>query len=211
MPPTKEILFEFSFKASATVESAPFGIAQMLYSTSSSGQVGPLDYVALALDYVPRVFWAFESQRQLPLLHQLFAGPLYYGLPSRPLPASTDWHLVLHWCQGLRAQIAPVPKPQVTVTSTVVPGSQLPRSLRNLVRFSLFHSPTFNMHLATLNAVLEVAALCLEPARRPQFNAALGQLLEVCFQHPGFWNGLGEGSIRSMQVVDEVLEEYGLA
>jgi len=208
MGPTKEISFSFAFKKSLRPQEAPFGIEQMLYSATRTGDVTTLDYVALAFDYVPRIYWAFESQRQLQVLRHFIDLVI---LDWNPLPASQDWHLLLGWCGGLRAQPLAVRRPQIRVISTVIEPSRLRRSIRNPIPFSLFNRPSFNMHLATLNAVLEFAALAVGEARWLEFNAALQQLLRVCQDQPGFWNGAVDGPIRSMQVVDQILQGHQLA
>ena len=210
MDPSKEITFAFAFEKPLRPQEAPFGIKQMLYSTARKGEVSAFDYVALAFDYVPRIYWAFESQRQLAVLQE-FVEYVLREIPSQPLPVSQDWHLRLNWCQGLRAQLAHVRKPRIRVISTVVEGSQLRRALMNPLPFSLFQRLTFGMHLASLNAVLEVAALTLGPTRRDAFNLALHELLRFCQDKPGFWNGAVDGAIRSMQVVDQILQGHELA
>lgn len=130
-------------------------------------------------------------------------------LALNPLPVSQDANLHLGWCEGLKARPAQIKKPQISVVSTIVEEAQLTRSLKNPIPFSLFKRPSFNMHFATLNAVLECAALSLDKGIRPRFNAGLLALFIVCQESPGFWNGL-EGIMKSMHVVDRLLREHEL-
>jgi hypothetical protein len=205
----RQIFFGFSFRKARNPEAAPFGIEDMCYSTTTTGDISAVDYATLALDYIPRIYWAFEAQRRLPTLREAME-PILRGLQARPLPVSRDLTLHLGWCEGLQAHPRIVLKPQIGVRSRVVGGSQLPRSLQNPIPFSLFKRPSFDMHFATLNACLEYAALVLTEPQRERFNSALRQLIKYCSNFPGFWNGL-QGPILSMRVVDEALREHSLA
>jgi hypothetical protein len=209
MPPTKEIRLDFAFEKSPRPTEAPFGIARAWYSTGRTGEVSAPDYVALAFDYVPRLYWASESQGQLDGMSE-FIGFVLGQLQSHALPRSQDWQLRLEWCQNLRMYPASVAKPNISIVSTVVEASSLRRSLRNPVPLSPFRKPTFGMHWASLNAALEVAALTLGGPWRKAFNLALQELLTFCQTKPGFWKGNVDGPYRSMQVVDQILQAHGL-
>jgi hypothetical protein len=209
MLPDYEIRFGFAFDKSANLKEYPLGIKRVLYSISGSGSVHAINYAALAIDYVPRVCWAFESQGRLSEFKEYLAN-IESRLLIFPLPQSSGWSLNLGWCNNILAEIiaaSELSRPRIGVVSRFIADAPHPRAILNPIAFSFFNRPTFGMHLATLNAVSEAAALMLDEEGRSRFVLALQEIISVCRHQPGFWND-PDGAIRSATVVDQVLQKF---
>jgi hypothetical protein len=225
---TKRIEFKFSFERGPLDRTNDTGISELRYATLEFGGPTQQDYVVMSLDYITRIYWAFDTQNKLQVLNMIYdeitsivklgneqhkailktAGAINKGLNVYKVflmnvEDQDKQERLEAWCDGIEIKKDENNEARIKVISAVTENG---RMIQNPFKFSFFNRPTLNEHLETLNFVIGFTMNQLKSKEINRFVSQLRQVFDYCQTNPGFWRG-EKGIISSQRLVDRVLRD----
>lgn len=211
------ISLDVGFEGGPFDETTDTGIARIFFRIKEMGDVSNAHFIQMALDYVPRLHWAFDAQNKLYLLFNLIdiyerqristVGLESPGTGTSGSSRQTIEELLLSWCHGIPVIEGEMGNFKLGIRYRASAEWEYGRMLQNPIRFphQILNRVTFNEHLESLHLLIALTLSRIQDENvANEFETIIENLFNVCRDKSGFWNSGKHGIRRSMEVVDEL-------